>query len=159
MTPQPSARAPYPLLVLFLVLATAIAGVAYRYHISQKDAIAHEVHNQLLAIADMKVKQIATWRAEKLGEARIILNSRLTLAGVQRLIAGRSDAAEQAYLIKWLDALSRELHYAGVTLTDAAGNTILRRGRVFGDAAHLKDLATRVAGSSDVTLTDFHLDE
>src|SRR4051794_34064967 len=99
----------------------------------------------------MKVKQIATWRAEKLGEARIILNSRLTLAGVQRLIAGRSDAAEQAYLSKWLDALSRELHYAGVTLTDAEGNTVLSRGRMFGDGPHLKDLAARVAASNDVT--------
>ena len=81
MPQQPSTRAPYPLLLLFLVLVTAIAGLAYRYHLAQKDAIEHEVHKQLLAIADMKIKHISAWRAEKLGEARIILNSRLTLVG------------------------------------------------------------------------------
>src|SRR5437764_2692307 len=111
MTPQPSARAPYPLLALFVVLATAIAGLAYRYHLAQRDAVGHEVRNQLLAIADMKVKDITAWRSEKLGEARIILDSRLTLAGLERLVAGRSSAAEQVYLSNWMDALCRELHY------------------------------------------------
>src|SRR5947207_9791785 len=95
--PPPSARAPYPLLLLFAVLVTAIAGLAYRYHVAQKDAIEHEVHKQLLAIADMKIMHITGWRAEKLGEARMVLNSRLTLLGVQRLIEGRSDARERAY--------------------------------------------------------------
>ncbi len=158
MTP-PTAKAPYPLLVLFLVLATAIAGLAYRYHVAEKEAIEHEVHNQLVAIADMKVKQIAAWRSEKVGEARIILNSRLTLAGVQRLVSGRSDPAERAYLANWMDALCRELHYAGVTLTDTSGHVVMTRGRQFGSNDHMRDLATRTAAIGDVILTDFHLDE
>src|SRR4051794_40676029 len=116
MTPSPSTRAPYPLLLVFLVLVAAIAGLAYRYHIAQKDAIEREVHKQLLTIADMKVKHISAWRSEKLGETRIILNSRLTLAGLERLVSHRSDAVERAYLIDWMDALRDQLHYAGVTL-------------------------------------------
>src|SRR5689334_12916792 len=139
MTPSPTARAPHSLLVLFLVLATAIAGLAYRYHLAQKDAIQHEVHNQLLAIADMKVAHITTWRAEKVGEARIILSSQYTLAGVKRLIDG--NGAERETVERWMDALRRELHYAGVTLTDAHGTVMASRGRKFGDPTHMRDLA------------------
>src|SRR5690242_13707300 len=131
MTPQHPARTPYWLLVLFVALASAIAGLAYRYHLAQKDAVAHEVGNQLLAIADMKVKHISAWRSEKLGEGRMVLQSRFTLEAVQRTVAGRSSAAEKAFVTAWLDALCGELHYAGVTLTDSQGNTVLSRGRVF----------------------------
>src|SRR3954469_18421166 len=93
-------RAPKTLLALFAILATAIAGVAYRYHSAQKDAITHEVHNQLLAIAEMKVKHLTSWRAEKLGEARIVLNSRLTLGGLQRFVDGRGPADERVQVAR-----------------------------------------------------------
>src|SRR4051812_11742833 len=101
-------RAPRTLLVLFAVLASAVAVVAHRYHVAQKDAIAHEVHNQLLAIADMKVKHLTAWRSEKIGEARIVLSSRLTLAGLERFIGGRGGAQDRAQFSNWLDALCRE---------------------------------------------------
>jgi two-component system cell cycle sensor histidine kinase/response regulator CckA len=158
MTPIPSARAPYPLLILFVILATAIAGLAYRFQLAQEQAIQHEVHNQLLSIADMKLKQITAWRAEKLGEARVILNSSITLAAVQRLVSKRGSEAEKAALENWLDALCRELHWAGATLTDPLGAVVMSRGRRFGDPAHLRELAVEVAAKREVTLTDFHLD-
>ncbi len=153
---QPPARA-HSLLILFVVLATAIAAVAYHYHVAQKDAIGREVHKQLLAIADSKVKHIASWRAEKIGEARIVLNSRFTLKGVERFIAGRSGPDEERLVRQWLDALCRELHYAGATLTDAGGRIILTHGRLFGDAGHIRQLVPEIIGKADVTLTDLHI--
>src|SRR5436190_1751255 len=159
MSPSPSAKAPYPLLLLFVVLATAIAALAYRYHVAQKDAVGHDVHKQLLTIADMKVKHISAWRAEKLGEIRVMLHSRLTLSAVQRLVQGRIDARERAYVLNWMDALSRELHYAGITLTDPEGRIVVARGRQFGSLEHIRTLAVQVAATNDVTLTDFHLND
>jgi PAS domain S-box-containing protein len=155
---EPPPRASKTLLVLFAVLATAISAVAYRYHSAQKAAIAHEVHNQLLAIGDMKVKHLTNWRAQKIGEARIILNSRFTLNGVEHFVAGRASAVERAMVVNWLDALCRELHYAGATLVDAHGTVVLTRGRVFGGASHLSGVAERLTSARDVTLTDLHLE-
>src|SRR5438270_9532046 len=109
MTPLPSRRTPYPLLALFLVLATAIAALAYRYHVAQKDAVAQEVRNQLLAIADTKVKHIAAWRAERVGEARVVLSNGLMLGPLERLAAGRGTAVERAQIAAWMEALCREL--------------------------------------------------
>jgi PAS domain S-box-containing protein len=157
MTPLPSRRTPYPLLAVFLVLATAIAGLAWHDHIAQKDAIARQVGNELLAIADTKVKHIASWRAAKLGEAGAVLGNPLLLAGLERALSGRSSAAERAAISEWLGALRRELRYAGVTLTDPRGRVLLTSGRQFGDAEHLRTLAVETLAKPVVTLTDFHV--
>src|SRR5947207_3251932 len=158
MTPQPTTRPPYPLLFLFLFLATAIAGLAYHHHLAQREAIAHEVQTQLLAIADMKVKDILAWRDEKQGQARMILNSRLTLEGIHRVVRGGS-AHEQESVGNWMESLCRELHFGGATLTNLRGDVVLARGRRFGGALHIRELALQVARTADVSLTDFHLDD
>jgi two-component system, cell cycle sensor histidine kinase and response regulator CckA len=159
MTPLPSRRTPYSLVALFLVLASAIAALTYRYDVAQKDAIAHEVRNQLLAIADTKVKHIAAWRAERLGEARIVLNNGLLLGGLERLSAGRATAVEREQISRWMQALCRELRYGGATFTDPRGNVLLSSGRIFGDAVHMRALAIATASQTDVTFTDFHVDD
>ena len=145
------------LLILFVGLALAIAGLAYRYHLAQRDAIGGEVHKQLLAIADMRVKHIASWRAQRIGEGRVVARNRIAVAALERLVKGRSPAAERAAIEHWLDVLCRELRYAGATLTDAKGNLLLTRGRLFGPTHHIADLARAVAGLPDVDLTDLHL--
>src|ERR1044071_334936 len=113
MTPQP--RAPYPLLGLFAVLATAIAALAWHVHVTQRQAVSAEVQKQVAAIADSKVKQIDEWRQTRLGQARIILSNRLLLPAVERVIDGRSPPPESAIVGQWLEALCRELRYAGAT--------------------------------------------
>ncbi len=153
---QPSARPPYPLLALFAVLATAIAAVAYHYHVAQKEAIEREVHNQLLAIADMKVKNIASWREDKIGEARLVVRSGLTLSWLERYTKGRGTAEERRPVAEWLEALCEELHYAGAILTNADGTTVLSRGPGFGDEPHIRDVALQTLRMADVALTDFH---
>jgi PAS domain S-box-containing protein len=158
MTPSPSRRTPYPLLALFLVLATAIAALTYRNEAAQKESLAQEVRNQLLAIADTKVKHIAAWRAERIGEARVILSNGMVLGPLDRLAAGRGTPVEREQISRWLDALCRELRYGGATLTDAGGNVLLSSGRLFGDPAHMRALAIATASNTDVTFTDFHID-
>jgi two-component system, cell cycle sensor histidine kinase and response regulator CckA len=159
MTPLPSRRAPYSLLILFVVLATAVAALAYHYHVAQKDAVAQEVRKQLLSVADMKVKNIEAWRQQKLGEGRIVMGNRLLLTGLQRLLQGHATASEQASVSEWLDALCREMRYGGVTLTDLSGAVVVTRGRLFGARDHIRRLAVETATRGDVSLTDFHIDE
>lgn len=159
MRPLPSRRTPYSLVAVFVVFVIAIAVVAFQYHVAQKDAVTREVRKQLLAIADTKVKHIAAWRMSKLGEARMMLGNQLLLAGLERLTAGRSTPAERAQISNWMDALCRELRYGGATLTNANGDVILRRGRLFGDVSHISALALETAAHTDATFTDLHLAE
>ncbi|MBZ5622962.1 MAG: PAS domain S-box protein [Acidobacteriia bacterium] len=156
---QPSPRTPYQLLALLVVLAGAIAGVAYRYHLGQKEAIEHEVRNQLLAIADMKVKQISEWRSRRLGEARTIMADRITQAVMQRLVSGRGGESDRSALLACLQALCRELRYAGATLVDRQGRVILQFGRQNGSAEHLRQITGEVIRKNEIVVRDFHLDE
>src|SRR5215831_1274569 len=137
-------RAFNPLLLLFLLAAAAITALVYRYHLAQQAAIAREVRNQLQAIADIKVKNIESWRLDKLNAGRTVMANGLTLAGVERLVKGRSGAEERAAITEWLLGLCRELSCAGMTVTNARGEAVFTHGRTFSGPSHFQELTQRV---------------
>ena len=153
-----SRRPPPLLLALFAVLATAISGVAYWYHSSQKEALEREVSHQLLAIADGKVSQISDWRAQQLGHVRFILSDRMSLAVLARLAKGRGSAEDAPRRAAWLQGLCRELHYANAYLTDTDGRILSRAGRTLGSEAHIQTLALDVVREGEISLNDFHME-
>jgi two-component system, cell cycle sensor histidine kinase and response regulator CckA len=154
--PGPPRQTPYVLIFLFLLLAGAISGVAWRFHSSQKAALEREVRNQLLSIADMRVKQLGEWHAEQYGHARMILANRLLLEGLRRYVRGPRRESDRAAIVAWMESLGRERHFAGVNLTDTAANVVLSSGVKFGDRNHLAGLALATVRDGGIKLTDFH---
>jgi PAS domain S-box-containing protein len=147
------------LLALFVVLSSAIAGFSYRYYHSQKEAIEHEVRNQLLAIADFKVAEISEWREHKLEEARIVMTDSANKERLRRLASGTLDQTGRAEIEKWLQDLCRQLHFISATFGDARGNVVLSIGRTFPPGARLLRIAGEVLNKNDVVVRDLHLDE
>jgi PAS domain S-box-containing protein len=158
MRSSSSPRFPYQLLALFVVLAAAIGAMAYRFHIEQKDTIERDVRNQLLTIADIKVKELSTWRSSQLGEARAILADRMALTVVRRVVAGEASASDRAAVDAWMDALCRHLRYAGALLLDRQGKPVLTAGQRFGNDEHLRRIAAEMLQAGDVAVRDFHRD-
>jgi PAS domain S-box-containing protein len=158
MRSSSSPRVPYQLLALFVVLAAAIGVMAYRFHIEQKDTIERDVRNQLLTIADIKVKELSTWRSSQLGEARAILADRMALTVVRRVVAGEASASDRAAVDAWMDALSKHLRYADVLLLDRQGKPVLSVGQRFGNDEHLRRIAAEMLQAGDVVVRDFHRD-
>jgi len=148
-------RIPYLLVALFVVLAVAIAAVAYRFHIEQKDTVERDVRNQLLTIADIKVKELSEWRTMQLGEAHAILADRMALTLLRRVLAGEASASERAAASAWMDALSKNLRYADVLLLDPRGKPALAIGQRFGSAEHLRRLAAGALRNGAAMLRDF----
>lgn len=63
----------WPLLVLFAVPAASIVAGGI-FYLNQRQLRARQVaHQQLEAVADLKVQQIGTWRKERLTDAQLIL--------------------------------------------------------------------------------------
>ena len=151
-------RVPYQLLAVFVVLATAIGVTAYRFHIDQKDTVEQDVRNQLLTVADIKVRDLSTWRTAQLGEARVILADSMALTVLRRILAGGASASDRAAAYAWMDALSRHLSYASVLLLDRQGNLVLSVGQRIGNDEHLRQLAQDALQAGDVVLRDFHRD-
>src|SRR5271157_478831 len=158
MKPSSSPRVPYQLLALFVVLATAIGVMAYRFHVDQKETVERDVRNQLLTIADIKVKELSEWRSTRLGEARAILADRMALTVIRRVLAGDASASDQAEVSAWMEALSKHLRYADVLLLDRQGRTVLSVGQKFGSDEHLRRIAEQMLQAGDVVLRDFHRD-
>ena len=150
---------PFLLLTFFVVLASAIALIAYRYYREQKDAIEHEVQNQLLAVADFKVTEISEWRSRQIEEARAIMADTASKAALRRLAAGTSGYPGRAEIQAWLEEMCHRLHFASATFTDARGGVVLSVGRIFGPGAHLGRLGADMLNQSDIVVRDFHLDE
>ena len=158
MRSSSSPRVPYQLLALFVVLAAAIGAMAYRFHIEQKDTIERDVRNQLLTIADIKVKELSTWRSSQIGEARAILADRMALTVVRRVVAGEASASDRAAVDAWMDALCKHLRYAGALLLDRQGKPVLSAGQRFGNDEHLRRIAAEMLQAGDVVVRDFHRD-
>ena len=158
MRSSSSPRVPYQLLALFVVLAAAIGAMAYRFHIEQKDTIERDVRNQLLTIADIKVKELSTWRSSQIGEARAILADRMALTVVRRVVAGEASASDRAAVDAWMDALCKHLRYAGALLLDRQGKPVLTAGQRFGNDEHLRRIAAEMLQAGDVVVRDFHRD-
>ena len=158
MRSSSSPRVPYELLVLFVVLASAIGVVAYRLHIDQKDTVEQGIRDQLHTIADIKVKELSTWRSSQLGEARAILADHMALAVMRRVVAGNASASDRAAIHIWMEALTKHLHYASAVLLDTQGKPVLSAGQTFGSEEHLRQIAAEMLRSGDIVVRDFHRD-
>jgi PAS domain S-box-containing protein len=151
-------RVPYQLLALFVVLACAIGAIHYWFHLEQKATVEQDVRNQLLTVADIKVRDLSTWWSLRLGEARAILADRLESTAIRRVLAGDASASERAAVYAWMDALSRNMQYMSVQLLDPHGRLVHLVGQRLGGDEHLRQIAREMIPEADVVVRDFHRD-
>jgi PAS domain S-box-containing protein len=144
-------------LTFFLVAAIVIVGIAYRYYRAQKEAVEHEVRNQLLSIADLKVKEIYDWTTQRRDEVYLLMADTASLRMMQRFVSGQRGPSESADVRTWLNEVCRRFHYASATLTDADGNPVLAIGATFGDAGHLHEVAMEALHSKGLVFHDLHV--
>ncbi|MGA2269170.1 MAG: PAS domain S-box protein [Bryobacteraceae bacterium] len=158
MEPPSHPRVPYQLLIPFVVLASAIAFVAYRFHVDQKETIERDVRNQLLAVADIRVKELSAWWSAQLDVAHAILADHMVLTATRHILAGNASTSERAAVYAWMDTLSKHLHYAHVALLDPHGRPVLSVGQRLGGEGHHRQVAGETLQATDVVVRDFHRD-
>jgi PAS domain S-box-containing protein len=138
----------------FLIAATVIIGIAYRYYRAQKEAVEHEVRIQLLSIADLKVKEISDWLAQRMDEVRLLMADRAAARVMQRVASGAGEQSGRAEIQTWLNEICLRLHYANATLVDARGNPVLSAGSGFADPGHLRQVAGEVLRTNRIFFHD-----
>ena len=113
---------PWHLVAIFLLLAVGIGVAGYGYLHNQLDHAIQEKQNELAAIADLKVSQIANWREDRQAEAESILTTSFIVSHAQRWLAsGGKGPAERQALLAWMKAPRHSRHYRSVYLFDPAG--------------------------------------
>ncbi len=103
-------------LVLFAVLAVAVLWSAVAYFRWFEGQHRMQVERQLMAIADLKSDELASWRKERLGDAAVFSGNRAFTSLVRGFLAGDDAAGDE--LRSWLVRYQEAFSYDAVMLLD-----------------------------------------
>ncbi|MCE5272241.1 PAS domain S-box protein [bacterium] len=107
---------------LSLLVCLVGGGLYYR---AEQARLKKQVSDNLMAVARYKVEQIVAWRAERLGDADILMRDESFAETVRRFIRDtRGNAAEAKRIRARFVALRGAYHYSNVMLLDRAGQQL-----------------------------------
>ncbi len=148
--------------LFLLTFNLMVAGVAVAGYLSFRNyerQFRTQVEDQLAAIADLKVKGLANWRGERMGDGQAVQRNPAFAALVQRVLENRTDATAQAQLQAWLDALRSAYQYNRAFLVDTTGKELISSPATPEPvAAHLAQELAAVMSAGQVTFLDLHHD-
>lgn len=145
---------------LFLVFAAGIVLWGATWFREQGRRLRERVDLQVSTIAELKATDLARWRTERLGDGRVLQESRAFRRLVDGLLVGRLTSDDEAVLGQWLGSVRESYGYASVEVLDARG---ARRLSIPNDAApivgddgrHFAELLR----SGEARLEDLHTHE
>ena len=156
MEAQPISR-PFPrhLVVIFLGIAAIIAVTGSFYYEKQKDDLLNTKFQQLGAIADLKVGQLAYWRRERQGDAEILMKRPYFIRRVHECLKSseRQSALLRQSIRDDLEVILRQYGYQDILLLDTELNVRMAL-RSSGDVA--VDAPTRALEKGEVVFTDLY---
>jgi PAS domain S-box-containing protein len=150
---RPFQDRPWAFPAIALLFAIAIGAGGWRFFRSERAQIRRSAQDQLSAIADMKVDQIAHWLEERRGDAVVAMEK----AQAPQFLANPGDSALRASLQRWMATVQRSYDYAAVALYDAAG--VLRLAAPSEDAVRYACIPEHVRTAllaRDVVFADLH---
>lgn len=113
-------KIPWYLLLTFLVLSLSIWAVGYSYYSREKESIQRDKQEDLLAIADLKVQQIADWRRERLSDGEIISQDPFFTLRIREWFQKRDPELKQKILSR-MQSFRRDYQYRSLVLLDSGG--------------------------------------
>lgn len=117
--PAPKSRLPsFYLLLVFFSLTAGIVTAAFLYYRNYEKHYRVEVERQLSAIAELKVGELADWRAERLADAAVFHKNVVFSALVLRYFEQPEDREAQNQLRTWLSHVQAAYRYDRVMLLD-----------------------------------------
>jgi PAS domain S-box-containing protein len=158
MNEQPSTRRSGWILAAILALfigAIAIAG--YWHFKKQEKELVRTARNELGAIADLKVGQIANWYRERQGDAETIFHAPMIAAEIRRFLANPTDQRSRGDLLALLETIDKAYEYSRVALYDAQGAVLLSiPSDQAGPDSHFVEQVRRASRAKTITIKDLH---
>ena len=145
---------PFVMVCLAAIAGTGLAG--YLYTASERRSFNTETRNELVSIADMKVRQVTAWREERLADAKVVqLNPFTSRAVLEDLNTGRG----RGEIETWMALLMKSYHYTAVSLWDRDGRR--RLGLPAGEPAddRGREFVMQAIRGTEPILGDLHRDE
>ena len=153
-------RAWYPLVLIFALVALGIfVGGTLSYRDYER-RFRTGVEQQLSAIAELKVDDLALWRTERLGDANNIFKNASFSGLARRFLDRPGDSETQAQLRAWLERCQAANQYERIFLLNAQGvERMSTTGTAGPAAAVVSGRAREVLRSREVGFQDFYRNE
>jgi PAS domain S-box-containing protein len=152
-------RAGYGFLSVFIVLAAGIVASGFFFYGNYKKHFRAEIERQLSAVAELKVNELAEWRAENLADAAIFFKNASFSDLVRQFLEKPKESAGRDQLRIWLSRFQAAHEYDRIFLLDVHGvERISIPDTSEPVAAHLLEQAPEILRSGRITFVDFHRD-
>ena len=155
-----SARARLALMLTFSILTIGIMTLGALYYRNYARHFRSEVEHQLSAIAELKGSELAQWRAERIGDAKILYQNSAFTQRVRNFMDMPQDSEAQQLLHVWLGKYQVYNNYDRVFLLDAQGG---QRMAVPGTSEMVSRLiaqrAIEVLQTRQMVMQDFYWNE
>ena len=118
-------KIPTQLIVVFIIFSiTIIIAGLYQFQTDEKKFM-DNMHQELAAISDLKVKQIVNWRNERLADGQVLSANPLLPRYIQKSMDKKTTESERKDILGWMDSVVRNYHYSSVYLVDRQGKILL----------------------------------
>lgn len=108
-------------MIVFFLFSVAIGTTGYFFYESQKKSLRQKAWDQVGAIAELKVRQIVTWRKERIADARVVFENPLTSQFFQKLLENRRTPSPEQEFLGWISSLREHLELDSVLFLDKNG--------------------------------------
>lgn len=110
--------------VILVALLCALLILGVWFSRSEDRAVKRAAETRLRAIGRLKADQIAAWRAERLADASVLVESPFFAQGVARFLADARDSYARWFTLRFR-SLQLHYHYDHVLLVDPQGRVLL----------------------------------
>ena len=149
-------KTPWQLLLIFFILVIALCSVGLFYYESQKKEIRKDKQDELLAIVDLKVGQIANWRKERLADAATIRENFLLVPHIRGFLHNPKGAWKEG-ILAWMESFRETFQYDDILLLNKEGVLLLsvaNKDAVIGPDA--KKLASEAMEKRKIIFSDLY---
>lgn len=145
----------FPWLATLIAIAAILAASHFSFS-RLRAQVRSGTFDELDAVARLKAEEMASWRDERLSDARSIAAHPLVARALHRLDADRADEVARHDLRAWCESRMLDGEYEAVTLFAAGGDRLVEVGPRAGDVGAPQVEA--LLRDPRVSLSDFHVD-
>ncbi len=145
----------WSLIGLFGAAAVALAAGGYRLYHHRAQAIRSEKQSAIRAIVELKVNEIAKWRSERVGDARVHSRGAFLRSAVGRWLKASGDASLTTEVEENMEAIRTSYGYENVIVAGRDGRILFSLNpRLRELEATARHLVAQAASSRDVVFGD-----
>ena len=148
------------ILFIFLLLSIAIITAGYLFYQGQELLIKRQQVEMVSAVADLKVRQIVSWRHERLADATVIQKTTPMIRLIDQYYQKPTSAGNRSEILYWMKSIADSYGYESLVLLDLKKRVRLTTGHeISAIGKEAASFADRALQTGRILFSDFRWGE